>query len=161
MAAKCNAPTWSACTTRSDLATCWQSGASTGGGVDEVTDRAESRADRIQRVTESIDPTTPGKLVSAYLWATTTRNLSETSSANGRTRGWQPREHAVGKAAGEKSLVRSSVAVSLYRQKKHTIDEICKAVSINADALLRRGGWRHMTSDRGHAARKILGPPKV
>jgi hypothetical protein len=42
-------------------------------------------------------------------------------SANARTRGWQPREHAAGKAAGEKSLVKSSVpSLSICTVRRNT-----------------------------------------
>ncbi len=68
MAARCNAPAWSVCTTRSDLATCWRSGGSTGWAVAAhlIELMADVEAERIgfQSVTESIDTTTPGgKLV--------------------------------------------------------------------------------------------------
>jgi len=68
VAACCNAPTWSACTIRSDPATCWQYGGSTGWGVaaHRIELIGELEAERIgfQSVTESIDTTTPGgKLV--------------------------------------------------------------------------------------------------
>jgi hypothetical protein len=67
-------------------------------------DRPAAHADRLRRHPKTrTHGTTRGKS-SSYLSAC----LSVISSANGRTLGWQPREHAAGKAAGEKNLARSS-----------------------------------------------------
>jgi AcrR family transcriptional regulator len=53
-------------------------------------------------------------------------------------RGWQPREHAAGKAAAAKlGEKQRAVAVDLYHRKKHTIDEICKAVGISRPTLYK------------------------
>ena len=64
-------------------------------------------------------------------------------SANERTRGWQPRERAAGKAAGEKKLgeKQRAVAVDLYRQMKHTIDETARRLASRGQrftSMLRR-----------------------
>ena len=95
---------------------------------------AELEAERIgfQSVTESIDTTTPGgKHGVSYLWvlAEFERNLirerTYAGPAAARARG---RKGGRRKKLGEKQL---AFAVVLYRQKKHTIDEICKAVGIS------------------------------
>ena len=58
-------------------------------------------------------------------------------SANERTRGWQPRENAAGNAAGEKKLgeKQRAVAVDLYRQMKHTIDETARRLASRGQRL--------------------------
>jgi transposase-like protein len=46
---------------------------------------------------------------------------------------------AAGKAAGEKKLgdKQRATAVDLYRQKKHTIDEICTGLGISRPTLFK------------------------
>ncbi len=120
---------------RCDLATCWRSGGSTGWGVAAhlVELMAELEAERIgfQSVTESIDTTTPGGKPVFHVFgalAEFERNLIRERTYAGlaaaRARG---RKGGRRKKLGEKQR---AVAVDLYRQKKHTIDEIRKAVGI-------------------------------
>jgi DNA invertase Pin-like site-specific DNA recombinase len=98
----------------------------------------ELEAERIgfQSLTESIDTTTPsGKRVFHIFGAITEfeRNLIRERTYAGlaaaRARG---RRGGRRKKLGEKQR---AVAVDLYRQKKHTIDEICKAVGISRQTL--------------------------
>ncbi len=135
MGARCNSPASTVRTMRCDLATCWRSGGSTGWGVAAhlVELMAELEAERIgfQSVTESIDTTTPGGKPVFHVFgalAEFERNLIRERTYAGlaaaRARG---RKGGRRKKLGEKQR---AVAVDLYRQKKHTIDEIRKAVGI-------------------------------
>src|SRR5271170_6233936 len=89
-------------------------------------------------VTESVDTTTPGgNLVFHSLGALAEfeRNLIRERTYAGlaaaRARG---RKGGRRKKRGDKQR---AVAVDLYRQKKHTIDEICKAVGISRPTLYK------------------------
>jgi DNA invertase Pin-like site-specific DNA recombinase len=89
-----------------------------------------------QSVTESIDTTTPGGRLVFHIFgalAEFERNLirdrTHAGLAAARARG---RKGGRRKKLGEKQR---AVAVDLYRQKKHTIDEICKAVGISRPTL--------------------------
>ena len=101
---------------------------------------AELEAERIgfQSVTESIDTTTPGgKLVFHIFGAlaefernvTRERTYAGLAAARARCRKGGRR-----KKPGDKQR---AVAVDLYRQKKHTIDEICNAVGISRPTLYK------------------------
>ena len=101
---------------------------------------AELEAERIgfQSVTESIDTTTPGGKLVFHIFgalAEFERNLIRERTYAGlaaaRARG---RKGGRRKKLGEKQR---AVAVDLYRQKKHTIDEICKAVGISRPTLYK------------------------
>jgi DNA invertase Pin-like site-specific DNA recombinase len=143
VAARCNALAWSACTIHYDLATCSQPGGSTGGGRSLkhlIELMAELEAERIglESVTESIDTTTPGGELVFHIFgalAEFERNLIRERTYAGlaaaRARG---RKGGRRKKLGDKQR---AVAVDLYRQKKHTIDEICKAVGISRPTLYK------------------------
>jgi DNA invertase Pin-like site-specific DNA recombinase len=100
---------------------------------------AELESERIgfQSVTESIDTTTPGgKLVFHIFWGA--RGVwakpdprTDVRGAGSRESTRQERRQA---KLGEKQR---AVAVDLYRQKKHTIDEICNAVGISRPTLYK------------------------
>jgi DNA invertase Pin-like site-specific DNA recombinase len=101
---------------------------------------AELESERIgfQSVTESIDTTTPGgKLVFHIFGAlaeferNVIRERTYAGLAAARARG---RKGGRRKNLGEKQR---AVAVDLYRQKSHTIDEICKAVNISRPTLYK------------------------
>jgi DNA invertase Pin-like site-specific DNA recombinase len=100
----------------------------------------ELEAERIgfQSVTESIDTTTPGGKLVFHIFgalAEFERNLIRERTYAGlaaaRARG---RKGGRRKKLGDKQR---AVAVDLYRQKKHTIDEICKAVGISRTTLYK------------------------
>jgi DNA invertase Pin-like site-specific DNA recombinase len=91
-----------------------------------------------QSVTESIDTTTPGGKLVFHIFgalAEFERNLIRDRTHAGleaaRARG---RKGGRRKKLGEKQR---AVAVDLYRQKNHTIDEICKAVGITRPTLYK------------------------
>jgi DNA invertase Pin-like site-specific DNA recombinase len=101
---------------------------------------AELEAERIgfQSVTESIDTTTPGGKLVFHIFgalAEFERNLIRERTYAGlaaaRARG---RKGGRRKKLGEKQR---SVTVDLYRQKKHTIDEIREAVGISRPTLYK------------------------
>jgi len=101
---------------------------------------SELDAERIgfQSVTESIDTTTPGGKLVFHIFgalAEFERNLIRERTYAGlaaaRARG---RKGGRRKKLGDKQR---AVAVELYRQKKHTIDEICKAVGISRPTLYK------------------------
>jgi DNA invertase Pin-like site-specific DNA recombinase len=126
----------------SDLARCWRSGGSTGlGGAAHLIElMAELESERIgfQSVTESIDTTKPGGKLVFHIFgalAVFERNLIRermyAGPAAARARG---RKGARRKKLREKQR---AVAVDLYRQKKHTIVEICKAVGISRPTLYK------------------------
>ncbi len=101
---------------------------------------AELQAERIgfQSVTESIDTTTPGGTLVFQIFgalAEFERNLIRERTYAGlaaaRARG---RKGGRRKKLGEKQR---AVGVDLYRRKKHTIDEICKAVGISRPTLYK------------------------
>src|SRR5271166_1449071 len=101
---------------------------------------AELEAGRtgFQSVTESIDTTTPGGKLVFHIFgalAEFERNLIRERTYAGlaaaRARG---RKGGRRKKLGDKQR---AVAVDLYRQKKQTIDEICKAVCISRPTLYK------------------------
>jgi DNA invertase Pin-like site-specific DNA recombinase len=101
---------------------------------------AELEAERIgfQSVTESIDTATPGdKLVFhtvgelAEIERNQIRERTYAGLAGARARG---RKGGRPKKLGDKQR---AVAVNLYRQKKHTIDEIGAAVGISRPTLYK------------------------
>jgi DNA invertase Pin-like site-specific DNA recombinase len=100
----------------------------------------ELEAGRIgfQSVTESIDTTTPsGKPVFHIIGALAKfeRNLirerTYAGRAAARAQGWRGDRR---KKLGDKQR---AVAVDQYRQEKHTIDEMCKAVGISRPTLYK------------------------
>jgi DNA invertase Pin-like site-specific DNA recombinase len=102
----------------------------------ETMAELEGQGIGFQSVTESIDTTTPGGKLVFHIFgalAEFERNLIRdrtyaglaAARARGRTGGRR-------KKLGDKQR---AVAVDLYRQKKHTIDEICKAVGISRPTL--------------------------
>src|SRR4029077_21118727 len=99
---------------------------------------AELESERIgfQSVTESNDTTTPGGKLVFHIFgalAEFERNLIRERTYAGlaaaRARG---RKGGRRKTLGDKQ---GAVAVDLYRQKKHTIDEICKALGNSRPTL--------------------------
>ena len=91
-----------------------------------------------QSVTESIDTTTPGGKLVFHIFgalAEFERNLirdrTHAGLAAARARG---RKGGRRKKLGEKQR---AVAVDLYRQKKHTIDEICNTVRFTRPTLYK------------------------
>ena len=112
MAARCNAPVWSVhdVLRSGRVLAVWRLDRRGRSLKHLIELMPEPEAERIgfQSVAESIDTTTlGGKLLFHIIGGS--RSLSVALSANGRTQGWPQREHAAGKAAGEKSLVKSSV----------------------------------------------------
>jgi len=100
----------------------------------------ELEAERIgfQSVTEFLDTTTPGGKQVFHIFgalADFERNLIRERTYAGlaaaRARG---RRGGRRKKLGDKQR---AVAVDLYRQKRHTIDEICNAVGISTGCVLR------------------------
>jgi len=127
---------------RSDLATCSRSGGSTGWGVAAhlIELMAELEAVRIgfQSVTESINTGIPGGKPVSHIFgalAEFERNLIRE-----RTHSGLAAARARGRKGGRRKKLgyeQRAVAVDLYRQKKLTIDEICKAVGISRPTLYR------------------------
>jgi DNA invertase Pin-like site-specific DNA recombinase len=102
----------------------------------EVMAELEGHGIGFQSVTESIDTTTPGGRLVFHIFgalAEFERNLirdrTQAGLAAARARG---RKGSRRKKLGDKQ---QAVAVDLYRQKKHTIEEICKAVGISRPTL--------------------------
>ena len=125
---------------------------------------AELESERIgfQSVTESIDTTTPGGKLVVHIFgalAEFERNLIRERTYAGlaaaRARG---RRGGRRKKLGEKQR---AVAVDQYRQKKHTIEETCKAVVVSRQTLqvCRGRGSRQMTIDPARVAWRVLTPP--
>src|ERR1700677_5164555 len=89
-----------------------------------------------QSVTESIDTTTPGGKLVFHIFgalAEFERNLIRE-----RTHAGLEAARARGKKGGRRKKLgekQRAVAVDLYHQKKHTIDEICKTVGISRPTL--------------------------
>jgi DNA invertase Pin-like site-specific DNA recombinase len=104
----------------------------------EIMAELEGEGIGLQSVTEAIDTTTPGgKLVFHIFGALAEfecnliRDRTHAGLAAARARG---RTGGRRKKLGEKQR---AVADDLYRQKKHTIDEICKAVGISRPTLYK------------------------
>jgi transposase-like protein len=124
------------------LVTCWRSGGSTGWCVAAhlLELMAEPEAERIvfHNLTESVDTTTPGgKLVFPI-----SGSLAEFEHnlIRERTYAGLAAPRARGKRGGRRKKLggkQRAAAVDLYRQKKHTIDENCKAVGISRPALYK------------------------
>jgi len=125
------------------VATCWPSGGSTGWGVAahliELMGELEGQGIGFHSVTESVDTTTPGGTLVFHIFgalAEFERNLIRERTYAGlaaaRARG---RQGGRRKKLGDKQ---HAVAVDLYRQKKRTIDEICKAVGISRPTLYKQ-----------------------
>ena len=131
MGARCDAPDLERVHDAFDLATCWRSGGSTGWDVAPhlIELMAELEAERIgiQSVTESIDTTTPGgKLVFPIFRALA---KFERNFIRERTYAGLAAARARGRKGGRRKRLgetQRAVAVDLYRQEKHAIDEICK-----------------------------------
>ncbi len=103
-----------------------------------VASRMRSRVIGFHSVTESVDTTTPGGKLVFHIFgalAEFERNLIRERTYAGitpaRARG---RKGGRRKKLGEKQR---AAAFDLYRQKKHTIDEICKAVGISRPTLYK------------------------
>jgi DNA invertase Pin-like site-specific DNA recombinase len=104
----------------------------------ELMAELEGQGIGFQSVTESIDTTTPGGKLVFHIFgalAEFERNLirdrTQAGLAAARARG---RKGGRRKKLGDKQR---AVAVDLYRQKNHTIDEICKAVGITRPTLYK------------------------
>ena len=101
---------------------------------------AELEAERIgfQSATESIDTTTPGEKLVFHIFgalAEFERNLIRE-----RTYAGLAAARARGRKGGRRKKLsekQRAVAVDLYRQKKYTIDEICKAIGISRPTLYK------------------------
>ena len=113
------------------------------GAVAQASDRADARAggrrgSDSRASTESIDTTTPGGKLVFHIFgalAEFERNLIRE-----RTHAGLEAARARGRKGGRRKKLRDkqrAVAVDLYRQKKHTIDDICKAVGISTLALYK------------------------
>ena len=102
----------------------------------ELMAELEGQGIGFQSVTEAIDTTTPGGKLVFHIFgalAEFERNLirdrTQAGLAAARARG---RKGGRRKKLGDKQR---AVAVDLYRQKKHTINEICKTVGISRPTL--------------------------
>ena len=104
----------------------------------EVMGGLEDQGIGFHSVTESIDTTTPGGKLVFHIFgalAEFERNLIRE-----RTYAGLAAARARGKVGGRRRKLgekQRAVSVDLYRQKKHTIDEICKAVGISRPTLYR------------------------
>jgi DNA invertase Pin-like site-specific DNA recombinase len=104
----------------------------------EVMGGLEDQGIGFHSATESIDTTMPGgKLVFQIfgVMAEFERNLIHERTYAGLAAG-----RAKGKVGGRRRKLgekQRAVSVDLHRQKKHTIDEICKAVDISRPTLYR------------------------
>jgi len=117
----------------------------------ELMAELEGQGVGFHSVTESIDTTTPGGKLVFHIFgalAEFERNLIRerthaglaAARARGRKGGRRPK-------LGEKQR---AVAVDLYRQKKHKIDEICKAVGITRPTL-----YKYVAAAGGSRARRV------
>jgi len=104
----------------------------------ELMGELEEHGIGFHSVTESVDTTTPGGKLVFHIFgalAEFERNLIRERTYAGlaaaRARG---RKGGRRKKLGDKQR---AVAVDLYRQKKHTLDEICKAVGISKPTLYK------------------------
>jgi DNA invertase Pin-like site-specific DNA recombinase len=116
----------------------------------EMMAELEGEGVGFQSVTEAIDTTTPGGKLVFHIFgalAEFERNLIRDRTYAGlaaaRARG---RKGGRRKKLGEKQR---AVAVDLYRQKKHTIDEICTAVGISRPTL-----YKYVAAASGDIERK-------
>jgi DNA invertase Pin-like site-specific DNA recombinase len=102
----------------------------------ELMAELEGQGIGFQSVTEAIDTTTPGGNLVFHIFgalAEFERNL-----IRDRTQAGLAAARARGRTGGRRKKLgdkQRAVAVDLYRQKKHTIDEICKAVGISRPTL--------------------------
>jgi DNA invertase Pin-like site-specific DNA recombinase len=104
----------------------------------EVMGGLEDQGIGFHSVTESIDTTTPGGKLVFHIFgalAEFERNL-----IRDRTYAGPAAARARGKVGGRRRKLgekQRAVSVDLYQQKKHTIDEICKAVGISRPTLYK------------------------
>ena len=132
---------WSGCGSYCVMAMCWWSGGSTGWGgrckhLIELMAELEGQGIGFQSVTEAIDTTSPGGKLVFHIFgalAEFERNLIRE-----RTRAGLKAASARGRKGGRRHKLddrKRALAVDLYRQKKHTIVEICGMLSITKPTL--------------------------
>ena len=100
----------------------------------EVMGGLEDQGIGFHSVTESIDTTTPGGKLVFHIFGALAEFERE------RTYAGLAAARARGKVGGRRRKLgekQRAVSVDLYRQKKHTIDEICNAVGISSPTLNR------------------------
>ena len=102
----------------------------------ELMTELEGEGIGFQSVTEAIDTTTPGGKLVFHIFgalAEFERNLIRE-----RTHAGLEAARARGRKGGRRKKLddrKQALAVDLYRQKKHTIDEICRTVGISKPTL--------------------------
>jgi DNA invertase Pin-like site-specific DNA recombinase len=128
----------------------------------DLTGALEDQGIRFHSVTESVDATTPGGKLVFHIFgalAEFERNLTHERTyarlAAARARG---RKGGRRKKLGEKQR---AVAVDLYRQKKHTIDELCHTVGISRPTHYKYVAAAATDRPRPirRVLRKVLNPP--
>ena len=114
----------------------------------EVIGGLEDQGIGFHSVTESIDTTTPGGKLVFHI----SRALAEFDRNLIRERTYAGLAAARANVGGRRRKLgekQRAVSVDLYRQKKHTIDEICNAVGISRPTL-----YRYVREASGGAGRR-------